>query len=57
VTAATKAREGLKNTKPGISTERLMLRALLAQKDGDKEKSQELLACLLELQHEDGGWG
>jgi squalene-hopene/tetraprenyl-beta-curcumene cyclase len=56
--AVARARQWLqKSSRPAVSTEALMLRALLAGKDGDRVKRQELLAKLLKLQHEDGGWG
>lgn len=55
--AIAKARDWLKNAKPAVNTETLMLRALLASKEGDTSKQQELTNALLKLQHADGGWG
>jgi hypothetical protein len=55
--AVEKAREWLAKAPTETSTEVLMLRAMLARRDGDRTKSDELTARLLKLQHADGGWG
>jgi len=54
--AIEKARERLKKAEPEKSIEVLMLRAMLARRDGDRAKSDEGAEKLLKLQHADGGW-
>jgi Squalene-hopene cyclase C-terminal domain len=56
VKAGIKAREYLKKSKPGVSTESLLLHAMLAKVDGDEKGMQALVEDLLKLQQEDGGW-
>jgi squalene-hopene/tetraprenyl-beta-curcumene cyclase len=57
VQAGMRAREFLKNAKPGASIESLLLHAMLARVDGDTKRSQGLVEELLRLQQDDGGWG
>ena len=56
VQAGKRAREFLKNSEPGVSTESLLLHALLAKVDGDQQRLQNLVEDLLKLQQDDGGW-
>ena len=56
VKAGIKAREYLKKSKPGVSTESLLLHAMLAKVDGDEKGMQVLAEDLLKLQQKDGGW-
>jgi squalene-hopene/tetraprenyl-beta-curcumene cyclase len=56
VQARLRAEEAIKKTKPGVSTESLMLHMLLAHKANDTTRSRELQAQLLKLQNADGGW-
>jgi hypothetical protein len=57
VKTLTKAREWLKSVKPAVNTDTLLLRAMLASKDGEKAKLKDSVDKLLKLQHDDGGWG
>lgn len=57
VTARNKALAALKNGKPGVSTETLVLQMLIAHKQGETERAQTLLEQLFKQQHADGGWG
>jgi Prenyltransferase and squalene oxidase repeat len=54
--AGKRGRDFLKNSKPGGSTESLLLHAMLARIDGDEKHSQALFEDLLQLQKEDGSW-
>jgi squalene-hopene/tetraprenyl-beta-curcumene cyclase len=56
VKAGIKAREYLKKSKPGVTIEPLLLRAMLAKVDGDEKGMKALVEDLLKLQQEDGGW-
>jgi Squalene-hopene cyclase C-terminal domain len=56
VKARIKAREYLKNSKPGVSTESLLLHAMVAKADGDEKGMQILEEDLLKFQQKDGGW-
>jgi Squalene-hopene cyclase C-terminal domain len=56
VKAGIKARDYLKESKPGVSTEPLLLRAMLAKADGDEKGMQVRVEQLLKLQQKDGGW-
>jgi hypothetical protein len=51
-----KARGYLKSIKPGVSTESLILHAMLASREGQTALADQHLAELLNTQHADGGW-
>lgn len=53
-----KAREYLKQAGAGTNNiETLVLRAMLAAKDGDKEQNNRWISDVVAHQHADGGWG
>jgi squalene-hopene cyclase-like protein len=56
VKARIKARDYLKTSKLGVSTESLLLHAMFAKADGDEKGMQILVEDLLKLQQKDGGW-
>lgn len=51
-----RALDWLKNIKPGISAESLLLHMLVEKDQGHTERAQELLQELLQRQNSDGGW-
>jgi squalene-hopene/tetraprenyl-beta-curcumene cyclase len=54
--ARARALAAVKNAKPGISTDSLVLHLLLAHANQDTERSRALVDQLLQEQHADGGW-
>jgi len=54
--ARQRALDWLKNIKPGISAESLLLHMLVEKDQGHAERAQELLQELLQRQNSDGGW-
>ena len=55
-TARTKALAWLKGGRPGVSTESLLLRALVERRFGDPARADALSADLIAEQKPDGGW-
>ncbi|HWA97404.1 MAG TPA: prenyltransferase/squalene oxidase repeat-containing protein [Pirellulales bacterium] len=54
--AMSKARDWLAKPSPASTTETVMLRAMVAERRGEKQVSASLADELLALQHADGGW-
>lgn len=54
--ARQRALNWLKNVKPGISAESLLLHMLVEKDQANQERAQELLQELLQRQNSDGGW-
>lgn len=54
--ARQRALDWLKNAKPGISAESVLLHMLVEKDQGHTERAQELLQELLQRQNSDGGW-
>jgi hypothetical protein len=54
--ARQRALDWLKNARPGISAESLLLHMLVEKDQGHAERAQEMLQELLQRQNSDGGW-